>query len=131
MRFIVTDLQEAGAKHLYEKLYCDRGNAELMIKEHKCFLKSSRTSCTTAEANQFRLFLHSAAYVIMHGLRETALKGTNLANATFETIRLRLLKVAARVQSGKTFVRFHLPARCPTAKVFQTVADMASALCVT
>ena len=66
-----------------------------------------------------------------HGLRETALKGTELAHATFETIRLHLLKVAARVESGKTFIRFHLPVCCTTAHVFQTVAGMASALRVT
>lgn len=131
VRFIVTDMEVIGAKFLYEKVYCDRGNAELMIKEHKCFLNSSRTSCTSAEANQFRLYLHSAAYVIMHGLRETALKGTHLANATFQTIRLRLLKVAARVQVGRTFVRFHMPAGCPDASLFARVARMASALRVT
>lgn len=131
VRFIVTDMESVGAKVLYETVYCGRGNAELMIKEHKCFLKSSRTSCTSAEANQFRLFLHSAAYVIMHGFRDTALRGTALATATFETIRLRVLKVAARVESGKTFVRFHLPVRCPAVGVFQTVAHMASTLRVT
>ena len=75
-RFVVTDLEGVGAKVIYETLYCDRGNAELTIKEHKCFPKSSRTRCATAEANPFRLFLHSAAYAIMHGLRETVLKGT-------------------------------------------------------
>jgi hypothetical protein len=130
-RFVVTDLEGAGAKVLYETLYCDRGNAELMIKEHKCFLKSSRTSCTTATANQFRLFLHSAAYVIMHGLRETVLKGTAMATATFDTIRLRLLKVAARVQTGRTFVRFHLPVSCPAAEAFRRTATLASAVRVT
>jgi hypothetical protein len=128
VRFIVTDMDEAGADVLYETVYCGRGNAELMIKEHKCFLKSSRTSCTSALANQFRLCLHSAAYVVMHGVRETALRGTELANATFDTIRLRLLKVAARVESGKTFVRFHLPACCPAKGVFETVSAMAAAL---
>lgn len=99
-----------------------------MIKEHKCFLKSSRTSCHTKEANQFRLFLHSAAYVIMHGLRETLLRGTELATATFDTIRLRLLKVAARVQTGRTFVRFHMPATSPAAALFGRAADMVAAL---
>jgi hypothetical protein len=126
-RFIVTDL-DGKASFLYDKVYCDRGNAELMIKEHKNFLKSSRTSCHRAEANQFRLFLHSAAYVIMHGLRDTALKGTELATATFDTIRLRLLKIAARVQVGKTFVRFHLSQDCPAAKVFKLVADRIAAV---
>jgi hypothetical protein len=128
VRFIVTDMENARAKALYETVYCGRGNAELMIKEHKCFLNSSRTSCTSALANQFRLFVHSAAYVIMHGLRETALRGTDLAHATFETIRLRLLKVAARVESGKTFARFHMPASSPAARVFRTVASMAATI---
>jgi len=98
-----------------------------MIKEHKCFLKSSRTSCTRAEANQFRMFVHSAAYVIMHGLRETVLSGTQWATATFETIRLRLLKVAARVETGRTFVRFHLPAGSPAADVFLRTSMVAAA----
>jgi len=127
-RFIVTDLQDAGAKVLYDTLYCGRGNAELMIKEHKCFLKSSRTSCTSAEANQFRLFLHSAAYVIMHGFRETVLRGTDLATATFETIRLRLLKVAARVETRRGVVRFHFPASSPAAPVFLRTARIAGAI---
>lgn len=109
-RFIVTDLRGASAKFLYETVYCDRGSAELMIKEHKCFLHSDRTSCTSALANQFRLMLHSAAYVILHGIRQSVLSGTEFARATFRTIRLRLLKIAARVEVAKTFVRFHLPA---------------------
>jgi hypothetical protein len=126
-RFIVTDIENVSARKLYDKVYCDRGNAELMIKEHKCFLKSSRTSCTRAEANQFRMFVHSAAYVIMHGLRETVLSGTQWATATFETIRLRLLKVAARVETGRTFVRFHLPAGSPAADVFLRTSMVAAA----
>ena len=129
-RFIVTDL-DAGAKYLYETVYCGRANAELMIKEHKCFLKSSRTSCHTAEANQFRLFVHSAAYVIMHSFRETVLKGTGLATATFDSIRLRLLKMAARVEVGKTFVRFHMPAKSPVADIFAKMAAVATSARVT
>jgi len=128
VRFIVTDFDSAGCRFLYETVYCGRGNAELMIKEHKCFLKSSRTSCTDIKANQFRLFLHSAAYVVMHGMKETLLKGTELSRATFETIRLRLLKVAARVQIGKTFVRFHMPSTCPAAAIFERAAKMAAAV---
>jgi len=131
MPFHVTDLEGAGAKVLYETRYCGRGNAELMIKEHKCFLKSSRTSCTRAEANQFRRFLHSAAYVIMHGLRETLLRGTAMATATFDTIRLRLLKVATRVETGSAFVRFHLPRCCPVADLFRRAAAMMTAVRVT
>jgi hypothetical protein len=84
-----------------------------MIKEHKRHLHSDRTSCHKFEANQFRLFLHSAAYVLMHTLRSTALKSTELAHAQFDTIRLRLLKIGARVQILKTKIVFHLPLSYP------------------
>jgi hypothetical protein len=66
IRFITTDLQDSRASVLYNEVYCARGKAELYIKEHKLYLKSDRTSCTSFWANQFRLFLHSAAYVLMH-----------------------------------------------------------------
>lgn len=124
VRFIVTDFEGVGAKFLYETVYCDRGNAELYIKEHKLFLHSDRTSCTSATANQFRLFLHSAAYVIMHGMRDTLLRGTQWATATFQTIQLRLLKVAARVETGKTYCRFHMPETCPTAAIYERAAEI-------
>jgi hypothetical protein len=127
VRFIVTSFADAGSKFLYETAYCGRGNAELMIKEHKCFLKSSRTSCTDMKANQFRLFLHSAAYVIMHGMRETLLQGTELSKATFQTIQLRLLKVAARIEVGKTFVRLHMPSSSPAAAIFGRAAIVIAA----
>ncbi len=74
-RFVVTNV-DARPKLLYEKMYCSRGAVELMIKEHKRHLQSDRTSCHRFEANQFRLFLHSAAYILMHTLRSTMLKGT-------------------------------------------------------
>lgn len=112
-RYVVTNMEATGAKYLYETVYCGRGKAELMIKEHKLFLGSDRTSCHRKEANQFRLFLHSAAYVLMHALREKALKGTALATAQFDTIRLRLLKIGARTEVKKSLVRFHLPLSYP------------------
>ena len=111
-RFVVTNVN-ARPKLLYEKMYCSRGAVELMIKEHKRHLKSDRTSCHSFEANQFRLFLHSAAYILMHTLRSTLLKGTELARAQFDTIRLRLLKIGARVQVLKTKIVFHLPLSFP------------------
>ena len=73
----------------------------------------------------------SASYVIMHGLRETVLRGTALATATFDTLRLRLLKGAARVQAGKTLVRVHLPISCPDREVFARTAALAAAVRVT
>ena len=113
VRFIVTSFQAAGAKYLYETAYCGRGRMELMIKDHKTALKSDRTSCHRKEANQFRLFIHSAAYVLLHALRANLLKGSELANAQFDTLRLRLLKIGTRLEAGRTFLRFHFPAACP------------------
>jgi len=72
-RYIVTSFSQAGAKYLYDVVYSGRGAMELMIKDHKNALKSDRTSCTRKEANQFRLFLHSAAYVLLHTLRDQIL----------------------------------------------------------
>lgn len=128
VRYIVTSLEQAGARYLYETVYCDRGNMELMIKDHKRGLKSSRTSCTRKEANQFRLFVHSAAYVIMHALRDNLLKGSELARAQFDTIRLRLLKIGARVDVKKTLVRFHLPQSYPLKNLFYRACSMLQTL---
>lgn len=113
VRFCVVSFTEAGAKYLYETVYCDRGRMEQMIKDHKTALKSDRTSCHRKEANQFRLFIHSAAYVLMHALRDNLLRSSELAKAQFDTIRLRLLKIGTRVEIGKTFIRFHFPACYP------------------
>ena len=111
-RYVVTNVS-APPKVAYEKLYCSRGCVELMIKEHKRHLQSDRTSCHKFEANQFRLFLHSVAYILMHTFRCTFLKGTALARAQFDTIRLRLLKIGARVQVLKSKIIFHLPLSYP------------------
>lgn len=113
IRCIVTDLQKAGAKQLYQRVYCDRGNAERYIKELKLYLKSDRTSCHRFVANQFRLFLHSAAYVLIHSLQTNVLKHTQWAKATMETIRLRLFKIGAKVQELKTRVKIELPTSFP------------------
>lgn len=113
-RYVVTSFQSAGAKYLYDVVNCGRGKMELMIKDHKTALKSDRTSCHRKEANPFRLFIHSAAHVLMHALRANLLKGSELAHAQFDTLRLRLLKIGARLEAGRTFLRFHFPTSCPT-----------------
>ena len=113
LRFVVTSLEEAKASVLYNEIYCSRGKAEQYIKEHKLHLKSDRTSCSRFSANQFRLFLHSAAYVLMHALRSQILQHTQWANATFQTIRLRLFKIGTRVRELKTRIKVDFPASCP------------------
>src|SRR5437764_13690578 len=98
--------------------YCARGQAENQIKDHKLYLKSDRTSCHRFEANQFRVFLHSAAYVLLETLRREVLRTTQWASATMETIQLRLLKLGARVQEFKGRIQISLPSSCPVAPVF-------------
>ena len=82
-------------------------------KESKTHLQSDRMSCIRFEANQFRLFMHSAAYILFHALREKMLHGTEYANATMKTIRLRLIKVAAYVKEIKTRIKIELPKQFP------------------
>ena len=113
IRFIVTDMYQAKAQVLFKEIYNARGRDELYIKEHKLYLKSDRTSCNRFEANQFRLFLHSAAYVLMHGLRENLLQTSQLAKATFQTIRLKLFKVGAHIREMRTKIKVHFPQSYP------------------
>lgn len=118
-RFVVTDLEQAGAKVLYRQIYCARGQMENEIKDHKRYLKSDRTSCHRFEANQFRLLLHSAAYVLLDTLRREVLKGTPWARATMETLQLRLLKLGARVHEVAERIKISLPSSCPVAPVLR------------
>lgn len=127
-RYVVTNLG-IGAKAIYEGIYCPRGAMELLIKEHKRHLKSDRTSCHKFEANQFRLFLHCAAYNLMHALRANLLKGTELARAQFDTIRLRLLKIGARVQVLKTKIIFHLPLSFPLKSILTRCTLILNTVC--
>ena len=124
MRFIVTSFEHSGAKYLYETVYCGRGAMELMIKDHKNGLNSDRTSCHRFTATQFRLFLPSAAYVVMHYLRREKLKGTQLACAQFNTIRLRLLKIGARIESGRTRILLHFPQAFANLSEFRTASGV-------
>jgi hypothetical protein len=113
IRFIVSSMKQAKATVLYKEIYCARGEDELYIREHKLYLKSDRTSCHRFEANQFRLFLHSAAYVFMHTLKTEILRDTVLSNATFETIRKEVLKVTAQVRELKTRIKIELSSAFP------------------
>jgi hypothetical protein len=117
-RYIVTSQNAAEEKYLYEGVYCARGRMELFIKDHKTHLESDRTSCTDKHANQFRLFLHSAAYVILHAMRNLMDQSSVLAKAQFDTLRLKLLKLGARLEPLARRLRFHLPASCPEQVAF-------------
>ena len=99
-RFVVTNLSphEVGAQRLYEELYCARGEMENRIKEQQLGLFADRTSSATLRANQLRLYFSSFAYVLLHGLRRLGLTGTAFAKAQSTTIRLKLLKIGARLR---------------------------------
>lgn len=114
IRYIVTNLTNIKSKELYEKGYCARGAMELRIKEHKLYLKSDRSSCSSFYANQFRLFLHSIAYVLMHTLQKELFRGTEYANATFKTIQNKVIKTAAWVKEMKTKIKVEFPKTCIT-----------------
>ena len=81
---------------IYDSLYCARGQAENLIKLHKTQLASDRTSCRSAVANQVRLVLHTAAYWLMLTVRDAIPKACDLAKVEFATLRLRLIKIAAK-----------------------------------
>ena len=112
-RFVVTNIRNRTPRFLYEKVYCARGRSEGFIKNHKTFLNSDRTSCHRFSANQFRLFLHSAAYVLVHAIKHIGMRGTQWTTSNFDTIQLRVLKIGARVREQTTTVRFHFPTSYP------------------
>jgi len=114
IRYIVTSLTDFRTRDLYEKGYCARGSMELRIKDHKLYLKSDRSSCTKFTANQFRLFLHSMAYILIHTLQKQVLTGSEYANATMKTIQLKIIKTAAWVKEMKTKIKIELPQFCTT-----------------
>ena len=116
IRYIVTSLTDFRTRDLYEKGYCARGSMELRIKDHKLYLKSDRSSCTKFTANQFSLFLHTMAYILIHTLQKQILKGSEYANATMKTIQLKIIKTAAWVKEMKTKIKIELPQFCTTKK---------------
>ena len=118
-RFIVTNLKIRNARVLYEDVYCRRGQAENHIKSWKTHLAADRTSCTRATANQLRLFLHTGAYWLMWGLRVSMPKRSVWRVAQFDTLRLRLIKVAACVVEMKTMIKIHLPTAYPAQEVLR------------
>jgi Transposase DDE domain group 1 len=114
-RFIVTSLSRAEheARHLYEKLYCARGDMENRIKECQLDLFADRTSAKTMRANQLRLWFASMAYVLVCALRRVALQHTQFARASCGTIRLKLLKIGALVRTSVRRIKLAMPSAFP------------------
>lgn len=122
IRFVVTNLTTGSAERIYEVIYCARGQAENLIKMHKSQLASDRTSCRAPLANQVRLVLHTAAYWLMLTVREAVPKTHRLAHAEFATLRLRLLKLGARVIESASRIRLAFAAACPEAALVRRIA---------
>lgn len=120
-RFVVTNL-ELPAADLYDTLYCQRGEAENRIKEVQLDLFGTRASCHKFLANWLRLMFAALAYTLMQRLREIALAGTELAQATASTIRVKLLKIGAAVLRNTRRVRILLASHHPLRAVFAHAA---------
>ena len=117
-RFLVTNL--AGeSQPLYEQTYCQRGEAENRIKEQQLGLFADRTSCHDFQANQLRVLLSAAAYVLLEHLRRTELAGTELAHAQVTTLRLKLLKIGGRVLVSARRIVLHLASSFPLQDLFR------------
>ena len=110
-----------GGRALYEDFYCARGDMENRIKEQQLDLFADRTSAATMRANQLRLYLSSAAYMLMHALRRLGLKQTPLARAQCQTIRLKLLKIGAQVRLTVRHVWISMSEAYPYSEVFAAV----------
>jgi len=129
-RFIVTNLSGGSARTLYEDVYCARGQAENHIKAWKTHLAADRTSCCRAGANQMRLFLHVGAYWLMWSLRSLVPRRSRWRVAQFDTLRLRLIKIAARVEVLTRQVRLHLPRATPDQAILVLMLSRLSRLVV-
>jgi hypothetical protein len=122
-RFVVTSLsaERREARALYEKLYCARGDMENRIKEQQLALFADRTSTESMRSNQLRLYFSTFAYLLMHGLRRLGLKGTQMAQAQCQTIRLKLLKIGAQIRITVRKVWLSLSAGYAFAGIFAQV----------
>ena len=124
-RFVVTSLpsDEFPAQATYEKTYCARGDMENRIKEQQLGLFADRTSAATMRANELRLWFSSVAYVLMTALRRLGLQGTELAQAQCDTIRLKLLKIGARIRVTVRKVWVSLAEGFPYQDVFRRIVQ--------
>ncbi len=120
-RFVATSLRGGRGRKIYEKIYCARGQAENHIKSWKTHLAADRTSCCRATANQMRLFLHIGAYWLMWSLCSLMPRRSFWRAAQFDTWRLRVIKLAVRVEVLKKQVRLHLPDATPDQAIFALI----------
>jgi hypothetical protein len=113
VRYIVTNFKHHNSRFLYQELYCGRGEMELYIKELKTYLDAGRMSCNKFTANQFRLFLHAAAYVILLDIKQTVFDGSTLETASMLTIREKIILTAVHIRVLKTKIKIEFPENHP------------------
>jgi len=116
---------------LYEEQYCARGDMENRIKEQQLYLFADRTSAATMRANQLRLWFSSTAYTLLNALRRLGLKGTKLAKAQCDTIRLKLLKIGAQIKVTVRKVWVSLSESYPYQQLFGRVYENLKRFCPT
>ena len=109
------------AQQLYETIYCARGEMENRIKEQQLGLFADRTSTAEFRSNQIRLYFSSIGYCVLEALRRLGLAGTKMARAQCTTIRLRLLKIGARIRITARKVWISLATGYPWAGEFEQV----------
>ena len=134
-RFVITNLPQpiadsqvnaSPARSLgafYDGLYCPRGEMENRVKEQQMCLFADRASCTDFIANRLRLLISSFAYILVDGIRRLAFSGTKAARWRADTIRLKVVKVSARVVVSVRRVMFHLCSNCPYQAEFKHVME--------
>lgn len=127
-RFVVTNMKHS-ARHLYKRVYCARGDIENRIKELHHGLEIDRTSCTDFLANQLRGLITAAAYVLMQEIRLAA-KGTSCERAQVSTLRDRLIKLGAWIETSVRRILVHLPTsaahRCEWQRIARSLGAVPS-----
>lgn len=126
-RFVVTSLK-GPAREIYEGRYCPRGEAENRLKEQQLYMFGKRASASEMRANQNRFYFSALAYMLVQAMRALGLKGTEHATARFDTIRLKLFKIAATVRVSVRKVWVQLSSHAPLADTFRRAcANLAAA----
>lgn len=128
IRFIVTDKtpeNKTDSKNIYEKKYCRRGECELWIKELKDDLRIDRMSCNKFSANQFRVFLHAAAYILLWHVRKVQLRETEAFQWTTRSLQLNVIKSAVRIISMKTKIKIEFSRDHPARHLIQLALQSA------
>jgi len=125
-RFVITNLKTS-PRWIYEQVYCERGDVENRIKELHHGLEIDRTSCTDFWANQLRVLMTAAAYVLMQELRLRAAR-TSCARAQVSTLRERLLKLGAWIETSVRRIVLHLPESFAYRSEWQRIARSVGAV---